>query len=306
MHSPEKPLVAAVGEVLWDLLPDGEQLGGTTANFAWHAREAGARVALVSAVGEDPRGRRIVERMAAQGVETGAVAVLADKATGTVDVVLDAHGLPTYAIVEDVAWDHIPWSGAVAEVAARADAVCWGSLAQRAPTSRATIERFLDSAGPGVLRICDINLRAEVLDRGLIEGTLARADVLKCNDEELPRIADLLGVPAGDELDRLRGLMQRYEIAVAALTRGARGSALLRGGEIDLHPGFRVPVVDTVGAGDALAAELATGLLLRRPLREVHERANRRAAAVCARSGGTPELGPDPRIDDAADRVAGS
>ncbi|MFM7320671.1 MAG: PfkB family carbohydrate kinase, partial [Armatimonadota bacterium] len=226
------------------------------------------------------------------------VAVLADKPTGTVNVVLDANGLPTYTIVEDVAWDHIPWSDAVAEVAACADAVCWGSLAQRAPGSRATIERFLDSVRPGALRICDINLRAETLDRDLIEGTLARAEVLKCNDEELPRIADLLGIPAGEDTERLRSLMARYEIAVAALTRGAEGSVLLRGDEVDVHPGYRVRVVDTVGAGDAFTAELAAGLLRGRPLADVHERANRRAAAVCACSGGTPELGPEPHVDD--------
>jgi fructokinase len=186
-------------------------------------------------------------------------------------------------------------------LAARADAVCWGSLAQRAPGSRATIARFLDAVRPGTLRICDINLRVEFPEPGMVDATLRRADVLKCNDEELPRIADLLGIPQGDAVERLRALMAAYGIHVAALTRGGEGSVLLRGDAVDVHPGYRVAVVDTVGAGDAFTAELATGCLRGDALAVIHERANRRAAAVCAASGGTPELGPDPRVPGGRD-----
>lgn len=283
------PRIVAIGEVLWDLLPAGPQLGGAPSNFACHARDVGGAVELVSAVGDDALGREILRRMEARGVGTAHVAVLPDRPTGTVDVALDAAGKPTYTIVEGVAWDFVPWSDALGALAASADVVCWGSLCQRAPVSRETILRLVDAAGPGTLRLCDINLREAELDAERIAGSLRRADVLKCNDEELPRLAALFGIEASVD-----ALAEHFGLKGIALTRGAHGSLLRFGDRVSDHPGI-VPerVVDTVGAGDAFTAVLAAGLLRGDDLDAINERANRRAAAVCAHPGATPELGPE-------------
>ncbi|MFY7952499.1 MAG: PfkB family carbohydrate kinase, partial [Armatimonadaceae bacterium] len=200
------PHVVAVGEVLWDLLPGGAQIGGTSANFVCHARELSARVALASAVGDDDLGREIVRRMQARGVDTAAVAVVPDKQTGIVEVSVDASGMPTYRIVEDVAWDHIPWSASVARLASTADVVCWGTLAQRSPGSRATVADFLNQVGPETLKVFDINLRVPDPDRAMVEASLQRADVVKLNDEELPRVAELCGIAERAVLGQLAEL----------------------------------------------------------------------------------------------------
>jgi len=290
------PRVVAVGEVLWDLLPGGAQIGGTSANFVCHARELAETVALASAVGDDDLGREILRRMASRGVETSGVAVLPEKQTGIVEVTVDGAGMPTYRIVEDVAWDHIPWNETVAGLASTADVVCWGTLAQRSTGSRSTVLRFLDQVGSETLKVFDINLRVPDPDRGMVEESLRRADVVKLNDEELPRVVELCGLVANGVPEQLAELSERFGIRVLALTRGGAGSVLWSAGQVSDHPGYPVSVVDTVGAGDAFTAELAIGLWSGLGLDVVNGRANRRAAAVCAHAGGTPPLGANPLV----------
>jgi len=180
-----QPLVVGIGEILWDLLPDGKQMGGAPANFAYHARALGAASVIVSAVGDDRSGREILEELGRRGLERSGIAVVSGAPTGTVTVALDAGGIPHYTIHEGVAWDVIPWTAGLGDLAARADAVCFGSLAQRSPVSRATIGAFLDATRPDCLRVLDLNLRQSYFSRDIVVGLLGRATVLKLNDEEL-------------------------------------------------------------------------------------------------------------------------
>ena len=157
-----RPVVVGLGELLWDTAVDGRRWGGAPANFACHAAQLGADAWTVSAVGDDDDGRALLRAASAHGVQA-CVAALPDQPTGRVDVAVDPRGVPSYRIAEHSAWDHIPWSDEVAALAARADAVCFGSLAQRRPDSRATIRRFLDTAPPHTLRIFDANQGHEEL-----------------------------------------------------------------------------------------------------------------------------------------------
>ena len=164
-----RPLVIGLGEVLWDLLPAGKQLGGAPANFAYHAHALGAEALVVSRVGNDAPGREILDRLSRLGLRTDGITTDSTAPTGTVTVALDAAGQPTFTIHENVAWDLIEAGGGVLREAARADAICFGTLAQRHPVAHAAIRAVLDAAPPTALRIFDINLRQHFWSRELIE-----------------------------------------------------------------------------------------------------------------------------------------
>lgn len=279
--------VVGIGEMLWDLLPEGARIGGATTNFAFHTNALGVDAAAVSCVGEDALGREILDRLAAWGMETRYLSVRPDYPTGWVDVKLDAHGVPEYTIHEGVAWDHIAWNDSLAELAPTLDAVCYGSLGQRAPESRATIVRFLEAVRPDCLRVCDINLRQSYFTTEILRDSMERADVLKLNHEELPIVAGRLGL-GGTPEEMLIGLRDRFDLELVALTRGGDGSALLAGDRLSEHPGYSVTVVDTVGAGDAFTAALVVGLLRGDDLDSLNAAANRAAADVCAQAGAIP------------------
>lgn len=278
-----------VGEVLWDLLPDGRQLGGAPANFACHARALGADAAILTRVGADPLGREILERLAGLGLPTGLVQVDERAPTGTVGVEIDPAGVPRFTIRERVAWDALAATDAAVEAAARADAITFGSLAQRGEPARASILRLVEATPSLALRVFDANLRQHFHSRGVLERSLKLANVLKLNDSELPAIASLIGT-SGPVEAQVQAIARRYELRLVALTRGACGSLLWTADGVSDHPGSPTDVRDTVGAGDAFTAALAMGLLLDWPLDRVNERANAVAAYVCSRSGATPAL----------------
>jgi fructokinase len=282
----QKPLILALGEVLWDLLPSGKQLGGAPANFAYHAAQLGADARIVSAVGDDTLGREILARQRDLGLDASLIHVDPHYPTGTVTVSLAA-GQPTYTIHEDVAWDFIPTTPTVLDLAARADCVCYGTLAQRSDVSRDTIRTMLARTRPDCLRIVDVNFRQHYYDRDLVDRSLRSATVLKINDDEFPRLTALLQLTGSP-------FAAYPDLRLIAVTRGARGSELLtRDGRTLDHPGHAAePMVDAVGAGDAFTAALAIGLLAGLPLDRVHDNANRLAAFVCTRTGATPPIPP--------------
>ncbi|MDG3004448.1 carbohydrate kinase family protein [Paludisphaera mucosa] len=281
--------VLAVGEVLWDLLPGGKQLGGAPANFAYHCRSLGADARIVSRVGDDDLGREVLERFRGLGLPTDTVEVDPEAPTGTVSVEVDATGQPRYTIHEGVAWDRIEAGPTATARAAEAHAVCFGSLAQRASKSRDAIARIVAAARPDALRIFDVNLRPPFVDRDVVARSLEMASVFKLNDQELVVLADMFGV-AGPAEAVVESLADRFGLACVAVTRGIAGSLLFAEGRWSDHPGLEVEVVDTIGAGDAFTATLTMGLLAGRPLDEINRRANAVAAFVCTRPGGTPAL----------------
>jgi len=283
-----EPVAIGLGEILWDLLPSGRQLGGAPANFAYHAQALGARGAVVSAVGADAPGAEILARLRGLEVDARYVAVDAAHPTGTVTVQLDAAGIPTYVIHEGVAWDHIPATPAALELAGRAAVTCFGTLAQRSPESRAAVHAFLAATPKASLRILDVNLRQSYYDVEVIRASLQAANILKLNDSEMPVLAKLLRLPA-DEERAITLLLRKFALRVIAVTRGAKGSTLYSAGAVSHHGGFPpAELADTVGAGDAFTAALAMGLIRGHDLDRINAGANRLAAHVCAHAGATP------------------
>ena len=282
------PVVVGLGEILWDVFPEGKQLGGAPLNFSHHCAQLGAEAYPVSAVGPDADGAEIRQILAAKNLPD--LHVLTDPAhpTGRVNVTLK-DGKPTYEILRDVAWDYIRFDENLRNLAARADAACFGSLAQRNSASREAIHAFLDAMCPDSLRIFDINLRQDFYSREIIESSLRRANILKLSDEELPVLAAMFDLP-GDASAQLRRLRELFDLRLVAYTRGGSGSLLLTATESSDHLGLPTEVLDTVGAGDSFTATLCTGLLQNLPLAEINIRANRVAAFVCSQVGATPTL----------------
>ena len=280
-----------IGEVLWDLLPSGPQLGGAPANFAFHARALGAAAGVISRVGRDQNGDRIRERFAAAGFKLGDLQVDDAAPTGTVTVALGAKGIPQYTIHENVAWDRLAVTPAAKLAVGTADAICFGSLGQRTPAARSTIQSLVAASPSRAWRVFDINLRQHYFSRPVIEESLKLANVLKLNDAELPVLAGMFAL-AGEPAKQSAVLARQFDLQVVALTRGAAGSLLWREGAVADGASAPVEVVDTVGAGDAFTAALVMGLLRNLPLPEINAGANEVARFVCSRAGATPSLPP--------------
>jgi len=281
--------VVGIGEVLWDLLPSGKQLGGAPANFAYHAAALGAEGRIVSRVGRDANGRELIQRLTQLSLGTDCIEIDSTAPTGTVSVEVAPDGQPHFTIRENVAWDHIAGEAAARRAVAEANAVCFGTLAQRSETSQASIRRLLSLAASEALRVFDVNLRQHFYSRELIEQSLALANVLKVNEGELPRLAEMLDI-GGDARAQMSGLAARYPLQVVACTRGAHGSLLLASGRWSDHPGVPAKVVDTVGAGDAFTAAMTLGFLSGWDLDDINHHANHIASFVASCRGGTPEL----------------
>lgn len=283
--------VIAVGEILWDLLPAGRELGGAPANFIQHARSLGSDAALVSRIGDDDLGREAVARLRARGVATDLIQEDREAPTGTVGVEIGPDHQPRFMIHEDVAWDRLAVEDAALAALRAADAICFGSLAQRTAGGAEAVRRLVAAARPGALRIFDVNLRPPFVHQEVVEASLGLANVLKLNDQELHVLAGMLGL-AGGEGEQLEALVNRHALRLVALTRGGQGSLLVGEGGRSERPAVAVEVVDTVGAGDAFTAALALGLLHGWPLDETNRLAAEVAAFVCGRPGGAPELPP--------------
>lgn len=283
--------LVGIGEVLWDMLPGGRQLGGAPANFAYHARALGADARVVSRVGNDADGRELIARLTQLGVPTDCIEIDSAAPTGTVSVAVTPDGQPHFTIHENVAWDRISGEATARRAVASADAICFGTLAQRSEPSRSTILSLVAGAPPAALRIFDVNLRQNYYSTRVINESLALANVLKLNDAELPRLAAMFDL-TGDERSQIRQLAERNQLRAVACTRGQRGSLLLVEGCWSESTGVPASVVDTVGAGDAFTAAMTLGLLARWPLDEVNQRANEIGAFVCSHAGATPALPP--------------
>jgi fructokinase len=289
---PECPTIVAIGEILWDMFPDGPQFGGAPANFAGSVAElggSGVDVHVVSAVGRDELGKQALELLRGRGVRVDHVAEI-DRPTGQVLVHVDSAGQASYEFAADTAWDNLSWSDELSELAAQADAVCFGTLGQRSETSRETIQRFVRATRPDCRRILDINLRPPFWSRAVVLESLELANVLKLNDGELAVLADLLGYDVSKETE-IEGLVAAYHLSLVAVTRGENGALLLNSaGERSDVPGQRVNVANTVGAGDSYTAALVLGMQRGLPLDVTNAWASRVAAFVCTQPGAAPKL----------------
>lgn len=285
-----KFLVVGLGEILWDVLPDGKQLGGAPANFAYHSRVLGSNAVIVSCIGSDEPGKEILNTLKNLELSADHIAIDPAHPTGTVTVALDQQGKPDYEIHENVAWDFIPASPNLIALASQADAVCFGTLSQRSEASRKTIRKFLEATRPGCIRVYDINLRQHYYSKQIVDDMLKHAEVLKLNDEELPVVAKMLDI-TGDEDTLLQTILKCYALRLIVLTKGSEGSVLFADGEKSVSkPSDQIEIADTVGAGDAFTAAVTTGLLHGKGLDEINKFANRLAAFVCTQKGATPKV----------------
>jgi fructokinase len=283
-----KKRVVGLGEVLWDLLPGRTCLGGAPANFAYITTLMGDQGIVASRVGEDSRGLEALRRMEELNLDIDHVQTDRKHPTGTVDVAVDAQGVAQYQIAQPVAWDYLEWNPAWQRLAEMADAVCFGSLAQRSPESRATIRKFLQAASPNTLKVFDVNLRQTYYSAEVLSESMKQADIVKLNDDELPKILRLSKIPHKEELNSARELIRVYDLKMVCITRGGRGSLLACGKTSSEHPGFKVHVADTVGAGDAFTAGLVHEYLHGASLDLMNEVANLVGAWVASEVGAMP------------------
>ncbi|HLZ51671.1 MAG TPA: carbohydrate kinase [Candidatus Acidoferrum sp.] len=277
-----------LGELLWDILPDSRQLGGAPANFAYMTSLLGDEGVVASRVGSDELGFETRRRLERLGLSNSCIQTDQTYRTGVAQVQLDAKGQPAFQIAEPVAWDFLEWTSAWQALAQKADAVCFGSLAQRSPKSRQTIHSFLKAIRPQTTRIFDVNLRQSFYTAEILADSAKQADIIKLNHDELPTVIQLLGFPSQDEESAAQWLLHTFRVKLVCVTRGGEGSLLVSEHGKHEHPGIRVQVADTVGAGDAFTAALVYHFLRRGSLATMNEAANRMGSWVASQAGATP------------------
>jgi fructokinase len=297
--------VAGIGELLWDLLPDGPQLGGAPANFAailsqvlsCEADPPAGEVFLVSCVGNDPLGKRAREQLIAHGARPDFIAVDPSRPTGTVEVRLDPELCPNYRICEHVAWDTVPETPQLTALAPTLDAICFGTLAQRSPVTRATLRSMISSTREDCLRVFDVNLRAPDWSAETIVWGCRHATIVKMNHEEVEHVANAIGARSADApLQVAHSLLHQSPAQLVAITRGSHGSLLVTRDDVNEHPGIPAQVVDSIGAGDYFTAALTYFSLHHQPLPILAEAANRWGAWAASQRGGMPLVDPASRI----------
>lgn len=288
-------LIVGLGELLWDMLPGGKQLGGAPANFAVMAARLGNHAVIASRAGNDSLGQEARALLAQLPVDSSLLQLDPEHATGSVSVTL-VDGQPEYVIHEPVAWDFLSLTGEWQALAARADAVCFGTLAQRDQPSRQTIRAFLAATFPECVRVLDVNLRQPFFTPEVLLESLGLATILKLNDAEMPQVLSLLGLAqsGGADADALlrdaRLLLDQFPMNLVCITMGAHGSLLVTRDAHHRHRGIHSKVEDTVGAGDAFTAALVSYYLQGAPLAVLNEAGNRWGAWTASQPGAMPPL----------------
>lgn len=283
--------VVGIGEALWDMLPEGKKLGGAPANFAYHVSQFGFNSLAVSAIGNDALGHEIIDNL--NDKQLNFIMPQVDFPTGTVQVSLDKNGIPQYDIRQQVAWDNIPFTDELRNLAERTQAVCFGSLAQRSVVSRNTICQFLN-AMPNTgneLKIFDINLRQNFFSKEVIVESLRNCNILKINDEELEVVSLMFNIsPQLNTRDKCRKLLTEYNLKMLILTCGVNGSYVFTSDSVSFIETPEVQVADTVGAGDSFTATFIASLLRGKSVQQAHELAVHVSAYVCTQHGAMPTL----------------
>lgn len=280
----KKPFIVGIGELLWDVFPEGKRAGGAPINFVYHATQLGAEGCAISAVGNDDWGREILRELEKSGIK-GIISTV-PYPTGRVLVELK-EGIPSYTIVEDVAWDHIPLTQEALDAVSQADAVCFGTLSLRHEHTRETVKKLLAAAPEKALRFFDVNLRQSYYSKALIEDLLSFANVFKLNDDELVVLRELLGLTGSDE-EVCRAFMKRYQLRYLIFTAGAKYSIIYTPNDISRLDTPHVTVKDTVGAGDSFSGAFVCAVLSGKTLHEAHKAAVKTAAFVCTQAGAWP------------------
>ena len=293
-----KRYIVGLGEALWDVLPEGKKLGGAPANFAYHAGQFGLDTIAISALGEDALAEETIDALKEHNLNYLMPRV--PYPTGTVQVTLAEGGIPTYDIKEGVAWDNIPYTDEMAEIAKNARAVCFGSLAQRNKVSRENIRKFLADTPADCLKICDINLRQQFYSKEILEDSFKLCNILKINDEELVVVNRMFGYERQRVGERSSGIgldmrqtcekmVQDYGLKMLVLTCGTNGSYVFTDdGLTSFQDTPKVTVADTVGAGDSFTGSFCACIINGKPVQEAHKIAVKVSAFVCTQNGAMP------------------
>ena len=283
--------VLAFGEILWDLLPTDRKLGGAPFNFAYRLNCLGDEGLIVSRLGRDELGREAFAKVKALGMNTSLLQWDERFATGTVKVHFDEDNHPDYFIVPDVAYDHIEPTDELLGAGGRARSLCFGTLSQRAPTARKTLQILLEACTQA-LKLLDINLRKNCFTDQTIRSSLIQADVLRCNDDEIIRLGEILNLSNRDIPGVCQEIIERFSISCSLVTLGPTGAyAASANGQKTYVPGYRVDVVDTLGCGDAFTAGFLHRFLSGHPLSDSLQLGNAMGALVATHKGGTEPLG---------------
>jgi fructokinase len=286
---PDKNTIVGLGELLWDVFPNRKELGGAPANFAYMTSLLGDEGMVASRVGRDRLGNAAARRLAKLGLSRDCLQIDTQHPTGTVNVQVSEDGQPQFQIAESVAWDFFEWTPQWQALAGRADAVCFGSLAQRSPGSRETIRLFLKTLRPNALKVFDVNLRQHFFSAAILRESAGLADIMKVNHEELPKVAQLLGYKPSAKETPGSWLLRTCNLKLICVTEGMNGSFLVAADGIHKHPGFPAEVADTVGAGDAFTAALIHHYLRGASLEAMNTAANRMGSWVASQVGATPK-----------------
>ena len=287
MFNNMKRYIVGLGEALWDVLPEGKKLGGAPANFAYHAGQFGLDTIAISALGEDALAEETVEALKEHNLNYLMPRV--PYPTGTVQVTLAEGGIPTYEIKEGVAWDNIPYTNEMADIAKSARAVCFGSLAQRNSVSRENIRKFLADTPADCLKICDINLRQQFYSKEVLEDSFKLCNILKINDEELVVVNRMFGYDGLDMRQTCEKMVQDYGLKMLVLTCGTNGSYVFTDdGLTSFQDTPKVEVADTVGAGDSFTGSFCACIINGKPVQEAHKTAVAVSAFVCTQNGAMP------------------
>ncbi len=278
----KKPVIIGIGELLWDVLPTGKKAGGAPVNFAYHASRCGAESYAISAVGNDSLGDEILREI--EGIGIGHLIERVGHSTGTVLVKLK-DGIPDYTIIEGVAWDYIPLTEEMKQLAKRADAVCFGTLAQRSEMSRETIQALLSYVPEDAYRILDVNIRQHYYSKEIIESSLRKCNVFKINDDELLLMKKLFHLEGENDTDVCLKIVKAFNLKFLILTAGAEYSTIFTPDDVSHIKTHKVEVVDTVGAGDSFTGAFISSILQGKTLAEAHQTAVDKAAFVCTRAG---------------------
>jgi len=288
-----QPAVIGFGELLWDMLPAGRQLGGAPANFSYQVMKQGLSALPVSCVGNDDLGRDALHLLRQAALDTSGIASC-NHPTGTVTVTLDDRGVPEYDIRQGVAWDYITLTPTAVDAAKSAAALCFGTLAQRAEQSAATLQTLFELLPTGALRVFDVNLRQHYYSADILKQGCHNADILKLNDDELPIVCGLLGIAAPEDIRALHDdrphpdidkIRDHFNIGTVLVTCGARGSLVASKQGWSWLASVPVDVVDTIGAGDAFTAGFVAGVLAGESDIDAQARATNAAACACSHAG---------------------
>jgi fructokinase len=284
-----KYTIVGLGELLWDVFPNRKELGGAPANFAYMTSLLGDEGVVASRVGRDRLGNAAARRLAKLGLSQEWLQLDTKSSTGTVKVQVFEDGQPKFQIAENVAWDNFEWTSQWQALAARAAAVCFGSLAQRAERSRDTIRLFLQNLRPNAVKVFDVNLRQSFFSEDILRESAKNADIMKVNEDELSKVSQLLGYKSNPKEAAGPWLLRTCGLKLVCVTEGPSGSSLVAADGVHRHPGFPTEVADTVGAGDAFTAALIHHYLRGATLDEMNVAANRMGSWVASQVGATPK-----------------